>query len=352
MAYIFSDSFDFYSNSSTALTTEYSYGGWSSSGSQSGATSSVTRFGTGKSFYSGYYYGSTITKTGLDPSTATVFVNFSFRANTITGGTDGLMAITLTDTGVDQCTISCLENGSIVLRRGGVAGTVVATYANAFTAGVWNNFQCKVKIDSSTGTFDVRKNGSGSSDYSATGLNNKGGSNAYMDGLVVAIVGSTNNYLDDLYIFDDNAFSAPSDWTGDIRAYAKTANADTAQKDFTPQGSVSNYLNVGKLAPNITTYNYADVVGYKDVFEMNNLPVSPTSIVGVVMKTVMAKSDTGVRDGEALIVSGVTESTGVYATLSTSFVGYISNWDVDPDTGAAWTASGVNSLKIGYKVAA
>lgn len=349
MAYIFSDSFDFYTTSGD-LSTQYQYGGWTYANTYSIA-STFTRFNVGKSLD---IWADVIRKTDLANSSSTVFLNFSIYSSVTNGSGDEFAHFTFFDGATSQVSIVLYRTGNMVFKLGGVSGTTVATYtAAASSSNVWYNFQIKIKIDPSAGTIDVRKNGSGSSDFSATGLTTRNSSNSYVNGVEYGTYAGHNQvYLDDLYLFDDNAGSAPSDWTGDIRSYSLTATADTAQKDFTPQGSANNYANVGKFAPNTATYNYSSTVGNEDLFDITNLSVTPSSIVGVTTKTIMSKSDSSPRNGQPIIKSGSTADTGTDEALSSSYVGYINNWPEDPNTAAAWTASGVNALQVGYKVSA
>lgn len=350
MAYIFSDSFDFYTPNSDN-SPDWVYGGWSD-GASCLFDSTITRFGTGKSFSPAY--GSYLIKSNLSNSSDTVFVNVSIYTKSL-AASDPIAHITLSDGSTSQVSITFNAGGSISLKLGDYNGSVIATYTNAFIATEWNNFQFKIKIASAGGgTFDVRKNGNSSSNFSATGLTTRVTSNSYINSVKLSELGSFSRlfYFDDFYMFDNNPASAPSDWTGDIRSYSLTATSDTAQKQFTPSGSPNNYANVGKFAPNTATYNYASTVGYEDLFDITNLSVSPTQIIGVVTKTVMSKSDTNPRNGQPVIKSNATSSDGTSVALSSSFIGYINNWSTDPDTLAAWTASGVNALQIGYKVSA
>lgn len=351
MAFIFSDSFDFYTPV-VSNPTDLPQGGWSSvdTPSRIGIVASVTRFGVGKSIF----FRDNFTSIGknFDANTsATIFVNVSHYSTTVdVGNTGSNTNITFGDSATAQFTISFARNGSIRLYRGTNAGTLLATYLNAFVINEWNNFQFKIKIDPVAGTFAVRKNGSSTDSFSATGLITRQTSNSYANYMLVSC-NYNGDYFDDLYVFDDSG-SAPNNWTGDLRSYSLTAVADTAQKDFTPQGAVDNYANVGKFSTNNATYNYSSTVGQEDLFDITDLSVVPSFISSVVVKTVMEKSDSDPREGQPVILSNVTTSLGTSVLLSTSWVGYLSNWSLDPDTSAAWNAAGVNNLQVGYKVSA
>lgn len=348
MAFIFSDSFDFYTVGSSP---EPAYGGWTSFSNIS-ISSTVTRFGTGKSLTSGIANSGAALKSFTSNSSATIYINCALYWPVLNGSTAQINYITLRDVATDQITIVFTHLGSIQLYRGSSTGTLLATYSNAFAATVWTQFQFKIKIDPSAGTFEVRKNGNPSADFTATGLNTRASANSYVNGLLYnPNYLSTTSYMDDLLIFDDNSASAPNSWVGDVRSYSLTATADTAQKDFTPVGSTSNYANVGKFAPNAATYNYSGTVGNIDLFNITDLTVTPASIVGVTTKNVMLKSDSNPRVGQTVIKSSSTTTTGATYNLSTTYTACVDFWPTDPATSSAWISSGIDALQVGYKVA-
>lgn len=351
MAFLFSDSFDFYTVTASNPT-DLPQGGWTSvyRAFDIGISNTVTRFGVGKSL--SIVNTSQIAKTFSRNTSNTIFLNVSYYNSTvIVPSTDIGVFFSFGDVGTDQFTICFVKNGSIQLRTGGPAGVVAATYSGAFVINEWNNFQIKVKIDPSAGTFSIRRNGSSVDSFAATGLDTQQTANSYANYMVLGnYTPFLSNWVDDLYVFDDSGLT-PNNWTGDLRSYSLTATADTAQKDFTPQGSADNYANVGKFAPNLATYNYSSTVGNEDLFDITDLAVTPAFISSVVVKTVMEKSDSNPREGQPVILSNVTTSTGTSFLLSTSWIGYLDCWPTDPDTSANWTAAGVNALKVGYKVA-
>lgn len=100
------------------------------------------------------------------------------------------------------------------------------------------------------------------------------------------------------------------------------------------------------------TYVYSANPGDGDLYGIAALAVTPTNTVAVTTRGFVSKSDAGARSGAVQIKSGAsTVDTGSVA-LGTSF-GWMYRTDVtDPATGAAWTATGVNSATIGPKVTA
>jgi hypothetical protein len=101
-----------------------------------------------------------------------------------------------------------------------------------------------------------------------------------------------------------------------------------------------------------TTFVYGSTASTGDLYTLPALATTPSNIVAVVTRMMARKSDTGTRTAEVQISSAGTVSAGTTITLGTSYA-YTSRADlVDPATGVAWTASGVNALLIGPYIVA
>jgi hypothetical protein len=65
----------------------------------------------------------------------------------------------------------------------------------------------------------------------------------------------------------------------------------------------------------------------------------------------LRKTDSGARTVTVQLNSGGTEVSSAAVTPSSSYTYYSNYQDTDPATSAAWTASGINSLAAGAKIA-
>ena len=92
----------------------------------------------------------------------------------------------------------------------------------------------------------------------------------------------------------------------------------------------------------------------EDLLIFPNLVSTPTTIYAVKMAALMRRSDGGAREVDLRMKSaGVTGSGATPGlTPSTSYATVASYFAVDPDTLAAWNASGVNLAAGGYKITA
>ena len=101
------------------------------------------------------------------------------------------------------------------------------------------------------------------------------------------------------------------------------------------------------------TYVYSSTPGQSDLYGVGAISSTPASTVMVVTRAFCQKSDAGTRTLSVQLKSGGTTVSSTPATALNTVWGWISRVDtVDPATGAAWTAVGVNNAQIGVIVAA
>jgi hypothetical protein len=350
MAWLFADSFDFY----TALADLASH--WTEgigvannmslnasgrfSGSQCIANNSIVN-------------GQLLVKSsGSNDATHHIVVAF-MQTSAITGSTLGLY-FQFIDAAANQCCIVFRSDGAILLTSGTPGGTILATYTSAYTQNVWVGFEFEVTIHLSAGVFKVRKNGNTSDDFSATGLATRPGStNAYANKLLVGQSSSSpQGYkFDDLLWFNTTG-AAPNTWVGDIRSCQLMPTSD-ASVQFTPNSGANNFSRVNQAQQDaLTSYVYDSTVGHADFYNVSALPFVPVSIIGLQTRGFVEKSDAGFRQAQLQLKSGATTVQTTALTLATSFQ-YTNRVDtVDPNTSAAWTAAAVNAIQVGPYVTA
>lgn len=123
-------------------------------------------------------------------------------------------------------------------------------------------------------------------------------------------------------------------------------------------GNASSFENVANNAPppinsigTLIAYNQDNTVGHEDLFRFTALPTIPTAIYAVKISTFAAKSDVGARTFTNQVKSGAVDSSGVANTLLTSPIWFSDIYPNDPNTSSAWSATAVNALTAGYKIA-
>lgn len=225
--WIVGDGFDYYgAPADLAKSVWDSYAG--------GVLFAAGRFGVGQSFR--FASGVVGLQKTIGSNEGTLFAALAYYRDTAQSGTTAESWVQFRDGATNQCTVVFQSNGSLVLKSGSETGTVLATYPAAYGQDVWTHFQIKVVIHNTTGSITVRKNGSTTDSFSATGLNTRGGTaNNYATVVLfgMASLGGMQRYCDDL-LFYSGSGAAPNDWIGDVRALPLYPSNDTAVKQMTP----------------------------------------------------------------------------------------------------------------------
>jgi hypothetical protein len=118
--------------------------------------------------------------------------------------------------------------------------------------------------------------------------------------------------------------------------------------------SITNSGCVQELIEDGTNTYVADAnVGDYDLYEIMPMAASPSSILGVSFRLLGNKTDAGARSGAIAGLSGATAFASAAINLSSTLNSQVNLvQDTDPDTGVAWTPTGVNNVQFGPKVAA
>jgi hypothetical protein len=131
-----------------------------------------------------------------------------------------------------------------------------------------------------------------------------------------------------------------------------TTSGIIAQPVFTANLTVTsnNSLVNETLQDGTTTYVYDSTIGHADFYNIAPLSVTPATVIAVVTRGFVEKSDAGFRSGAVQLKSGGSTVAASTLNLATSFLW---SWRVDltdPNTSAAWTPVAVNSVQIGPTV--
>jgi hypothetical protein len=124
--------------------------------------------------------------------------------------------------------------------------------------------------------------------------------------------------------------------------------ASDASVQFTRSSGASNASCVDETQQNgATDYVFDANVGDADFYIVGTIASTPALVVAVTTRGFLQKSDAGAKGAAVQIKSGGTTVASAATLLSSSF-GWLWRTDtLDPATGTAWTATGVNNAQIG-----
>jgi hypothetical protein len=159
---------------------------------------------------------------------------------------------------------------------------------------------------------------------------------------------------------DNSSFATNAGYSASV-TYT-SAPPSTAPSMSSGQTSVQLWGNVTGMATNYSEVNEvppggdlscvsSSTVGAEDRYSFSSLSSTPSNIAGVKVSALLRKTDTGARTITVQLKSGSIEVTGSSQAPAVSYAYYSSYQDTDPNTSAAWTASGVNSVTAGTKIA-
>lgn len=152
----------------------------------------------------------------------------------------------------------------------------------------------------------------------------------------------TYHYIDDVWITDGTSY-------GDCRFEQLLPTGDDTVA-LTPSTGSTNYGVVDEAVVNTSDYVSGTTAGDKDTYTLADLP-STLDEVMTAMVVAYANNITPAGTSRAFLVSGATTDNTPAITNTTTFSRIQEIHDVDPDTAAAWTVSGINACKVGVEVA-
>ena len=159
---------------------------------------------------------------------------------------------------------------------------------------------------------------------------------------------------------DNSSFATNAGYTASI-TYSSGAPS-TAPSMSSGQYSLQIWGNVTGMSSNYSETNEvppggdvscvtSNTVGAEDRYSFGSLSSTPSNIAGVKVSALMRKTDSGARTVTVQLKSGSTEVASASQSPTASYLYFSAYQDTDPNTSAAWTASGVNAVTAGAKIA-
>ena len=282
----------------------------------------------------------------LPSSYSSVIAGFAFQSSGIAATVD-FFALRSGGTNVVRLRLS-LVSGSNVLQVLNAAGTVLATGTTPILASVWYYIEVKVVVSATVGTVEVRLNGLGTTEASATGVNT-GASN--VDTIILGSLISTAGIFDDMYVCDTSGSAPTNDFLGDYRVETLITTAEGANTAWTANtGTKAGAVDDATSYDSDTTYILDSTPGDRETFTIASLAVGTGTVFAVQTNLVARKDDAGARTIAPVIRTGGVNYDGTTtAGLSTSYLDYTQLYDRLDPAGSAWSIATVNAMEVGVK---
>lgn len=245
------------------------------------------------------------------------------------------------------CDVRTDASGHLVVTRN---GTVLATSTNTLTLDTHYYIEFKALINASTGTYEVRVNGTSTNWCVGTGANTGTGN----IGQVRLQGGAATMWFDDFYICDTTGSAPNNTFLGPCKVGLLLPSEPGNYAQWTGNGGI-NAANVADSPhpDGDTSFNQSATANQIDSFKFPDLPASAGSVFAI-QHNLYAKQDGGAqRTITAFQRSGTTDyASAATKNTSTSYAYYKDVKETNPDTAAAWTVAGLNAAEFGYKITA
>lgn len=237
-------------------------------------------------------------------------------------------------------------SGQLKVRLG---TTVLATSVEALPIGGWMWLEIAIKVDTQAngGKVHIRVDGE---DFLIFNGNTYASGPKAVGAVSVWSIRGVNYLIDDVILHNDQG-EAPTNFIGDVRIALLMPNADGDASDSTPS-SGTRWDAVNELVPDgDSSYVQATTPGATDLYQFENFPVPPESIVAVAV-TLAAKA-TGTTNRQVRVKAkaggveadspSMTITPGTYRDIQFAFA-------ANPATGLPWTAAELDAAQFGWEV--
>lgn len=274
----------------------------------------------------------------------TIILNFCMALTSVTANANVLL--TLSDATVNHVDFRTDTSGHLYATRN---GTTLGTSTLTLTSNVQHYYEIKVKIDDTTGTVEVKVDGT--TFLNLSGLDTRNAGTATVDRFRFGLTVSTVTMdISQLYV-QNGAGGADNDFIGDLRIAGVVTSGVGNSAQFTPSAG-SNFQTVDESNPNDDTdYNESNTVDHIDTFAFTNFAIGGT-VKALQITTYAKKTDAGARQIADVMRIGGTDYVGTTKTLASSYQMHIEGRVVSPATAVAFTEAEVNGAEFGYKLIA
>lgn len=281
---------------------------------------------------------------------AQAFVGFAVNAavNTLTVG-----FVDTNNNSNYQCYLTFNDYGQISAYNGN--GTLLGSSSiNAWLPGTWCYCEIKPVIAGGTsGSLQVRINGAVVLTLPNVNTQHPTSTSSTFNGIRWAAGDYANPRIDDFYMCDPTGAAPYNSYLGNVRVQAVLPAAAGSLTQFLKSStSLANWQCAINQNVDDTLYVYSATVGNEDLYTVS-ASIGAVTIYGVQIRGAYRQDDATQRSAQTLLKSGSTFATTAVVPCNQAYAFQTDGpFIVDPNTGASWTPSAVNSLQIGPKVAA
>lgn len=236
-----------------------------------------------------------------------------------------------------------------VIRKTGTSSiVVVGTSTATIPFNTWNYIEIEFVISDTVGEVRIYLNNDPTPILNLSGINSKGQTASGFQVISLSNSGfAVTPYIDDLYVTDT------PNRLGEQRVITSYVDGDVATDYWaTSSFGADPYTMLDEATCDAdTTYISSNTTNSRAVFTVPSLSVPPTSINAVQLVSFARKTETQLRQVAMEYENSVgAVNTGPTQTLSTAYTYKNDLLLTNPLTGTSWTATDINSMRVGVRL--
>ena len=271
----------------------------------------------------------------------TLGIHFRLWMNTLPGS-NGKQIIVFNNA-ANQINLGLALNstGTLSIIRGSTVLTT--TSIPVITASAWWHIEIKVVFSQTVGSVEVRVNEETKISLSEVDTCNTADEECSQFLLSNGI--NANCYMKDLIVWNGDG-SVNNDFMGDWKVVSTYTDGDVAL-NWTPSTGSTGYNLLTGTTPDDTTYIQAgDPPPSASEFSLNDLDPDVTEVAGVQTFVRATKTDSGTGYLQVSLKSNGDIAAGADRPITVAETYWMDIFELDPDTGTAWTRSSYNNATI------
>lgn len=282
----------------------------------------------------------------LGSPTGTCIIGFAFQSTESGSASEGMKVVILNGAS-EQIRMETVEVTSTTFRWDIYRGATLLASSSSFSTLNWHYFELEVVVDTSVGSYELRRNET--LDISDAGVNTADSGSANWDTVDFQnFNGSDAVRLDDVYICDSTG-TLNNDFLGDSVVEGRLPTGDGATTDWTPSTGAVHWdlLDDTTDATNVTSNNAGDI----DYLTFDSLSFITGTVHGAMACMSVALDALGTRTVRLKALSGASTGDGSSQVVeSTDYAILFDVFETDPNTSSAWAISDLNNASFGFEL--
>lgn len=269
-----------------------------------------------------------------------LFIQFAIYHNTTLDGSNLACSMRTGSTVLAGITFGA---DNLIRAYTGNKSTLVGTGTHALSLNAYSVIEIHIKINDTSGVFDVRVNGN--SDISFSG-DTTSGSETTIDNLVFYYKPGTISNWDD-FVVNDITGTINNTWPNCARVARVYPTADGSTHQWTCSAGMTHNILIDECPPSGTDFLIAGTTNLVDEFELTDSPVDASTIFAARAYAIVMKENSQAPNQLALGVKvGTTNYLSTDLDLGVSYGRVEYSWELNPATNDNWTVEDINNLQL------